>query len=135
MKKNRLIAILQIITGIGIIVFWIIFLTTDILYPANMSESQLSCYLKHEMSFPIADLILSLALIISAILLLKEKSAGIKLSLVCSGAMIFLGMLDITYNLQNGLFFTSVVDGILAAFICLWVIVFGSFTIFKMKRS
>ena len=91
------------------------------------------CYLNHEFSFPIADFILGAVLILSSILLIKRKALGIKLSLVSAGAMIFLGFLDTTYNLQNGLFFTSIVDGITLAIISLWVIIFGLVIIIRLK--
>ena len=130
-KKHTTIAIFEILTAIGIITFWIVFLTTDVLYPTNMPK----CYLNHEFSFPIADFILGAVLILSSILLIKQKALGIKLSLVSAGAMIFLGILDTTYNLQNGLFFTSIVDGITLAIISLWVIIFGLIIIIKLKQK
>ncbi len=129
MKAYNHIAILQFITGIGIIAFWIIFLSSDILYPDNMSD----CYLNHEYSFPIADIIMCISLIVSAFMIFKKKNIGIKLSLISSGAMIFLGILDTTYNIQNGLYFSSLFDGIFSAFINLWLIIIGIYIVIKLK--
>ncbi len=129
MNSYKIIAILQLITGIGIIAFWVVFLNTNVLYPENMPE----CYLNHELSFPIADIILCVGLIFSSILLLKQNKIGFKLSLICAGAMVFLGILDITYNLQNGIYFISIMDGLLSGFINLWLVLFGLFIIIKVK--
>jgi hypothetical protein len=61
----------------------------------------------------------------SGILLLKNKESGITLSLVCSGGLMFLGILDFSFNTQNGIYMTSKLDLILNAFINVWCVGFG----------
>jgi hypothetical protein len=48
------------------------------------------------------------------------------------GAMVFLGVLDISFNLQNGMYSISVMDMILNAFINLWCVIFGVLIVVKM---
>ena len=45
--------------------------------------------------------------------------------LVCAGGLIFLGLLDASFNVQNGIYTSSLIDGLTAAVINLWCIVLG----------
>ena len=119
-KGLKTIAVLELLTGIGIILFWIGFFTIG-LAPENPPQ----CYFAYEHSFPLPDIILSIAILASGILLLKNKKSGVTLSLVCSGGLMFLGILDFRFNIQNGIYMTSTLDLVLNAFINVWCIGFG----------
>ena len=119
-KGHPTIAVLEIITGIGIILFWIGFFTVG-LAPETPPEG----YFVFEHSFPPPDCILAVALINAGALLLKKRDAGIVLSLVTSGGLMFLGILDASFNIQNGMYSITVLDTILNAFINLWCFGFG----------
>ena len=119
-KGLKTIAVLELLTGIGIILFWIGFFTIG-LAPENHPQ----CYFAYENSFPMPDIILSIAILSSGILLLKNKESGRTLSLVCSGGLMFLGILDFSFNIQNGIYMTSTLDLVLNAFINVWCVGFG----------
>jgi hypothetical protein len=119
-KGLKTIAVLELLTGIGIILFWIGFFTIG-LAPENPPQ----CYFAYEHSFPLPDIILSIAMLASGILLLKNKESGRNLSFVCSGGLMFLGLLDFSFNIQNGIYMTSTLDLILNAFINVWCVGFG----------
>ena len=119
-KKLKTTAVLELLTGIGIIMFWIGFFTIG-LAPENPPQ----CYFAYEHSFPLPDIILSIAIIASGILLLKNKESGRTLSFVCSGGLMFLGLLDFSFNIQNGIYMTSTLDMVLNAFINVWCVGFG----------
>jgi hypothetical protein len=119
-KRLKTIAVLELLTGIGIILFWIGFFTIG-LAPENPPQ----CYFAYEHSFPLPDIILSIAIIASGILLLKNKESGRTLSFVCSGGLMFLGLLDFSFNIQNGIYMTSTLDMVLNAFINVWCVGFG----------
>jgi len=127
-KKLKTIAVLELLTGIGIIMFWIGFFTIG-LAPENPPQ----CYFAYEHSFPLPDIILSIAILASGILLLKNKESGITLSLVCSGGLMFLGLLDFSFNILNGVYMISTLDSILNAFINIWCVAFGLALYLKMK--
>ncbi|MDD5397955.1 MAG: hypothetical protein PHU70_02625 [Dehalococcoidia bacterium] len=118
--KRRLIASLEIVTGVGLILFWLAFFTVGL-----APEKAPPCYFAYENSFPLPDGILAVLLLIAGILLMKSNPAGRILSLVGAGALVFLGLLDFSFNLQNGIYLTSVIDLVLNAFINLWCVVFG----------
>ena len=114
-------AVFELLTGIGLILFWIGFFTIG-LAPENPPP----CYFAYEHSFPLPDIILAIVILASGMLLLKNKDLGIFLSLVSSGSLIFLGLLDFSFNIQNGIYSASVLDLVLNAFINIWCVGFGA---------
>ena len=129
-KGHLSIAWLSIITGIGIILFWIGFFTVG-LAPEAPPEG----YFVFEHSFPPPDCILAIALIAAGFLLLHGRPSGIVLSLVTSGGLMFLGILDASFNIQNGMYLITPIDTILNAFINLWCFGFGLVTALFMGKQ
>mgnify|MGYP001038564383 CR=1 FL=1 len=92
--------ILQILGAVAIIWFWIDFFKVQNKNPEN-SEA----YLSHERSFPVCDLGWVVpTLILAAIGNFFGTSFGIIWSLISGGALVFLGLIDLTYNTQQGRF-------------------------------
>jgi hypothetical protein len=129
-KGLKTIASLELLTGIGLIIFWIGFFTIG-LAPENPPP----CYFAYEHSFPLPDIILSIAMLASGILLLKNKASGRNLSLVCAGGLMFLGILDFSFNIQNGIYMTSAVDLALNAFINVWCVGLGVAIVVLINRK
>ncbi|HPU02146.1 MAG: hypothetical protein GX890_06790 [Firmicutes bacterium] len=127
-KNKSWIAVLAILTGAGLILFWIGFFTID-LAPENPPPG----YYEYEHSFPLPDIILALALIAAGILMLRGKLLGRHLAHVCAGALIFLGLLDFSFNYQNGIYALSTADLLLNGFINLWCVIFGIVLAVKCK--
>jgi hypothetical protein len=115
-------AIIELVTGAGLLLFWAGFFTIS-LAPANPPE----CYLAYEHSFWLPDIILAVALITAAVRLWQGKTPGRSLSLICAGAMVFLGVLDFSFNIQNGVYASSTLDLILNAFINAWCVAAGAY--------
>ncbi|NLI70048.1 MAG: hypothetical protein GX364_04170 [Firmicutes bacterium] len=126
--KNSWISVLAILTGIGLLLFWVGFFTIG-LAPADPPPG----YFEYEHSFPLPDIILALVLIIAGILMLKENSTGKWLGLVCSGSLVFLGLLDFSFNFQNGVYALSTTELLLNGGINLWCVVFGLIMAVKLK--
>jgi hypothetical protein len=114
------IAILELLTAVGLILFWIGFFTIG-LAPKNPPKG----YMEYEHSFPLPDGLLALLLIAAGVLLLLGNPLGGKLSLVAAGALVFLGVLDFNFNIQNGVYKISTGDLITNAFINIWCVGFG----------
>lgn len=122
MQPNKKIYMLSIATSLGLFLFWILFFFAGIV-PDNATSS----YLAYEHAFPPADIILATALLTASLFALKDSKNTLvfKVFHSCGGALIFLGILDVTFNLQNNIYFLSTADFILNAFINLWCIFFG----------
>jgi hypothetical protein len=117
-------------TGIGIVLFWMLFFAAG-LGPANPP----ACYLAFEYAFPIADGVLALSLIVAGFLLTRGRPWGRFLSLPCAGGLIFLGLVDISFNVQNGLYAGPVVELLQNAAINLWSCALGIATVVMLTPS
>ena len=128
--KPSTLAVLMIITAAGIIAFWTGFFTIG-LAPHNPPP----CYFVFEHSFPVADGFLAASLVCSGIFIRKKKPAGPDLALACSGALVFLGILDVSFNLLNGMYAISVMDTLLNGFINAYCIIFGVIIFLVMRKD
>jgi hypothetical protein len=120
MEALKTIAILELLTGVGLILFWIGFFTIG-LAPKNPPPG----YLAYEHSFPLPDGLLAILLLAAGTLLLLNNPLGSHLSLIAAGALVFLGVLDFSFNIQNGIYKISKSDLILNAFLNIWCVGFG----------
>jgi hypothetical protein len=118
--REKIIAILEIVTALGLALFWLGFFTVG-LAPENPPE----CYFAYENSFPLADLILAGGLLAAGVMTLKGRPAAGRITLACAGALMFLGVLDFSFNVQSGVYTLSVMDLLLNGFINLWCAGFG----------
>ena len=124
LMRVRLIARLELLTAAGLILYWTLYFTVGV-----APENPPAGYFVFQNTFTYADLILAVILIRAATLLLRpdpiQRVLGRGLSLVCSGALLFLGGLDISFNLQNAVHLTPSFDMFLEVAINIWCLVFG----------
>ena len=124
------VAIMELAIAAGIISFWIAFFSTDLV---SIDDPHLKeIYLAFESAFPIADIYLSILLIIGGIGLLKRMSFGFLFSLLGGASLIFLGLLDISFNTQHGIYLLGIGEAILNIFINLLCLGGGFFIIFTI---
>ncbi|MHA1775243.1 MAG: hypothetical protein ACTSWC_00630 [Promethearchaeota archaeon] len=103
------IAITQFIVAGGLILFWIYFFTSENHNPKNTPE-----YLAFERAFPIPDLFwLTPALIIAGISVIQKSKWGVILTIGTGGSLIFLSLLDISFNLQHKGYTKSRMDALI----------------------
>ena len=88
---------------------------------------------KHEISFPIPDLGWVLPnLIVAAIGLLLEQWFGYLFTVIAASGMMFLGLIDLAFNLQNKKFNIKEYkfDAVLSIFIVAIMLIFGPIFLF-----
>jgi hypothetical protein len=126
---RRAIGKLELLTAGGLLLYWLLFFTVG-LAPENPPPG----YFVFQRSFTVSDIVLALVLITAGGFLLGEDAArrviGRRLSLVCAGALIFLGGLDISFNFQNGIYATLSIDLVLEMAINVWCLGFGLLLVF-----
>ena len=104
-----IIAILQIIFGFGMIGFWIYFLIFE-----NKDPEKTEVYLVFERSFIIADVFwITPCLFISAFGLITGKGYWVFYSIAAGSAILFLLLLDFSFNIQQGTYKRITSDNIL----------------------
>ncbi len=97
---NIIIAIFQTIWILLFIGFWLVFYFTE--YKKGKMSKVLY---KHEISFPFPDLgWIVPTLIAAAIGLLLEQKYGYFFSALAGSGMMFLGIIDLAFDIQNGKF-------------------------------
>ena len=116
-----ILAILQIILAVGLVGFWIFFFKVE-----NKNPEKEEWYLKYERSFPLPDLgLIMVCLLIAAAGLLIGERFGIFFTIVAGGGLMFLGLIDFAFNLQNGLFKTKDMDAYMSIGIVSFVLIMG----------
>ncbi len=119
-KNDRYIAYLEVFGAILLISFWIGWFL-GILKSFSRGDSLYETYMAFESSFPIADFWIVILLLISAYGILTDKTYGSFFAASAGGALVFLGLIDITFNLQQGVYQYD----LLAVFINLTAIIGG----------
>ena len=125
----KAIVVLQTLTALGLILFWVGFFTIGL-----APDTPPPGYFVYEHSFPLPDLILAFSLLVAARMLSQGRPAGRTVAIACSGALMFLGVLDFSFNLLNGMYAISPMDLALNAFINLWCVVFGFWTAVALRH-
>lgn len=117
-SRQRALAIAQIATGLGILTFWTLFLAV------GMAPKQPPpCYFAFEHAFPVPDTVLAIGLLVSGFR--RETAWAQTISLACGGALLFLGVLDLSFAIQSGLLAGPIADALQSAAIALWCGVLG----------
>lgn len=92
-------AVMLVITAVGTTLYWL-----DFFLRGTVHLVEEEWYLRFERSFPVADAWMAAASVVAAAGLFAEADYGIAFALVAAGALVFLGLMDLTFNVQNGLF-------------------------------
>jgi hypothetical protein len=127
-RSTRLPVALELVTAAGLVLFWIGFFTVGFAPPAPPVG-----YLQYEQAFPLPDLLLAAALVVAAAGLRKGRAWAPRLSLACAGGLVFLGVLDFSFNLQNGIYALSAADLALNAVINLWCVAVGAYLALALR--
>lgn len=153
MKKFRILAIIQILFATGILGYWIIFYVSvfsaklpnpglEICYHPPISGECLKRvvmherYLSFEKAFPLPDLgWVTPLLLIGANGLLKNRRYGYLASLLAGAALMFLGLVDISFNLQNERYTFDLTEGLMNGFINLACAIFGPVLIILTSKE
>jgi len=119
-----ILAVLLILTALVTIYYW-----ADFYLRGAVHVIEDEWYIKFEKSFPVADLWgLCACSLIGAVGLWTGQFYGAFFSLLAAGSMIFLALMDITFNIQNGLYPLIALSNemVFELIINLWTLVLGT---------
>lgn len=122
-------AALMLTTALGTLVFWGTFLADVGAQSRGELASRCDAWLAWELSFPLADAWMAVTAAWGAVQLWRRRPAGLLFGLVSGGAMVFLGLMDVLFFLQNGLYLPPTGEGVTEALIHAWMVGFGLFAI------
>lgn len=96
---DAVLAVLLLITAIVTVAYWI-----DFFVHGSVNVVDADWYIKFERAFPVADAFMATCCTLAAIGLLCNASYGVGFALVAAGALLFLGLMDVMFNVDNGLY-------------------------------
>ena len=97
--RARTLALILLIGAIGGSLYWILFFTSG-----AVQASEHRCYLVFERAFPAADAWGIATSLLAVRGLWRGTSAAVLFGIATGSAMIFLGLMDVLYNLENGMY-------------------------------
>jgi hypothetical protein len=92
-------SVLLIGTAAGVIYYWV-----DFYVGGGVHVTEEDWYIKFERAFTPADVWMSGCALVGGIGLLTEQTFGLLFSLLAASSLIFLALMDITFNIQNNLY-------------------------------
>jgi len=125
----RVIAVLMLLTAVGTLLFWVTFFADLEAQRGGYLASQCDAWFAWEMSFPLADAWMAVTAILGAVGLWRMRPTGLLFGLVSGGAMVFLGLMDVLFFLQNGLYLPLTGEVAVELFIHIWTAALGLFAI------
>nr|MBC7244279.1 hypothetical protein [Chloroflexota bacterium] len=128
-KGFKVVAWLLALTALLTVVFWVVFFADYAAQDESYFAQQCGAWLLWERSFPAADLWMASACLVGAVGLWKRRPWGLLFALLSGSALIFLGLMDALFFLQNGLYWPVNADVMIEAVIHLWALTFGPFVI------
>lgn len=126
-------AVLELALAAGIVSFWTAFFTSDFIRIDNPRLKEI--YLAFESAFPVADGYLSVVLVIGAVGLLRKKAYGRLFSLIGGASLVFLGLLDVSFNTLHGIYRLGLGEAVMNLFVNLICLGAGIFLILVVWKS
>jgi hypothetical protein len=92
-------SVLLIGTAIGLIYYWI-----DFYIKGGVQAVNEDWYIRFQKAFTAADLWTAACAFVGAIGLLTGQTFGALFAVIAASSLIFLGLMDVTFNIQNNLY-------------------------------
>ena len=125
-----ILAVILAIFSLGTIAFWIEFFTSG-----TVSMSDTPAYIEHEQSFPLADAYMVACALTCAVGLIRMRPWALLFGVMAGSGIIFLGLMDTLYSIQQGMFSRFTVAGVEAVVICAICLILGPVTIIYLWRN
>ena len=103
--RNRGLAALLVLTGIGTLLYW-----ANYFLAGDVRVSSERWYAAFEDSFPVADTWMALTALAAGLGLWRGAKWAPSAGLLVGSALIFLAAMDITFNVENGLYALAAVS-------------------------
>jgi hypothetical protein len=121
-KHDYYSSVLLLLTAVGVIYYW-----ADFYIRGGVHVVEEDWYIRFEKAFPPADIWMSVCAIIGAVGLLTHQSYSLLFALLSAASLIFLALMDITFNVQNNLYrlVASSSEMKFELFLNIWTLGFG----------
>jgi len=96
---NRVLGVCLILTAVVTVAYWVDYFTS-----AEVAVVPARWYTAYESSFPLADGWLALTSLLAGIAFWRGGPFAGRLGLLAGSALLYLAAMDVTFNLENGLY-------------------------------
>ena len=98
-RGSRILAVMLLVAGVGTFAYWLAFFSSGIVQATSEP-----CYLVFERAFPAADAWTAVAAILAGVALLRRRPPAVLFGIAAGSGSIFLGLMDVLYNLEHGMY-------------------------------
>jgi hypothetical protein len=98
-RGRRALAVVLLVSGAGIATYWIAFFSSGV-----VQATREPCYLVFEHAFPAADGWTAVTAILAGVGLVRRRPSAVLFGIAAGSGFIFLGSMDVLYNLENGMY-------------------------------
>jgi hypothetical protein len=98
-RGSRILAVMLLVAGVGTFAYWLAFFSSGIVQATSEP-----CYLVFERAFPAADAWTAGAAILAGVALLRRRPPAVLFGIAAGSGSIFLGLMDVLYNLEHGMY-------------------------------
>ncbi|MGE5140410.1 MAG: hypothetical protein ACM3JD_13165 [Rudaea sp.] len=103
--EANIVIVIALAVAVNILLYWVTwFAAPEFVQSRSPGAPDYLIYVNFEQAFPLADGWLALAALVGAAGLWKMRDWGYVSALVASGAAIFLGLMDLLYDLEHAMF-------------------------------
>jgi hypothetical protein len=120
----KVVSVLLDLTGVMTVVYWVLYFATGVVQ-AETSE----VYIAFENSFPLADAWMAAACFAGAAGLFLRRHWGLLFGICAGATMIFLGCMDVLFNLEQGMYAVMNGEMVFETLINVWTLGFGAFVL------
>lgn len=96
---DTLLGVLLLLTAVATVAYWV-----DFFVRGGVRVVEEDWYIRFERAFPAADGWMAACSLIGGVGLIAGSGVGTAFGLVAGGALVFLGLMDALFDLQNGLY-------------------------------
>lgn len=97
--RARVLAVVMVLVMFGEASYWITFLGTD-----AMAYPGVPCFRAYDLAFPAANLWTTLAAGLTAHGLWRLRPPAVLFGIICGASLVYLGLLDVMFYLENGMY-------------------------------
>lgn len=112
-KMLKFLAIGELVMAAGFVLFWTGFFLFDLGHLADPRLREI--YRAFEHAFPVADSWIVFCLVTGGVGLLKNKKYGTLFTLLAGSSLVFLGLLDVSFNIQQGMYRIGIGEAVMNA--------------------
>jgi hypothetical protein len=119
-----------LITFVATLAYWLIYYTSG-----DVQVRQDEVYLAFENAFPAADTWMAICALLGAIGLLRKRIWGFLFGLLAASSLVYLGLMDVTFDLNQGIYALGGVDTAIEVLINLFCLIVGPLIIIYLWKN